>query len=60
MSQVHYIPVNKQPYYEGIALENSKNYYKECLSLPIYVDLTMKEQDTVINSLSKINDQCKN
>ena len=55
-TQVHYIPVNKQPYYKGTALENSENYYKECLSLPIYVDLTMKEQDTVINNLGEIND----
>jgi len=55
-TQVHYIPVNKQPYYEGIALENNGNYYKECLSLPIYVDLTTKEQDTIINNLGEIND----
>jgi UDP-4-amino-4,6-dideoxy-N-acetyl-beta-L-altrosamine transaminase len=56
MSQVHYIPVNKQPYYGGRTLENSENYYKECLSLPIYVDLTIKEQNKVIISLEKIND----
>ena len=56
MSQVHYIPVNKQPYYGEITLENSENYYKECLSLPIYVNLTIKEQNKVINSLDEIDD----
>lgn len=55
-TQVHYIPVSKQPYYKRRALENSENYYKGCLSLPIYVDLTMKEQDTIINNLGEIND----
>jgi UDP-4-amino-4,6-dideoxy-N-acetyl-beta-L-altrosamine transaminase len=56
MSQVHYIPVNKQPYYGERILKNSESYYKKCLSLPIYVDLTHEEQDKVINSLGEINE----
>ena len=53
-SQVHYIPVNKQPYYGNTFLKNSDSYYNDCLSLPIYVDLTSEEQDKVINSLVEI------
>lgn len=53
-SQVHYIPVNKQPYYGNRSLKNSDSYYNKCLSLPIYVDLTREEQDKVINSLGEI------
>ena len=56
MSQVHYIPVNKQPYYGCKSLENSENYYQECLSLPIYVDLTIEDQGKVIKILGKINE----
>jgi UDP-4-amino-4,6-dideoxy-N-acetyl-beta-L-altrosamine transaminase len=51
MAQVHYIPVNMQPFYNMKKLNNSYNFYKNCLSLPIYVDLTNDEQHKVINLL---------
>jgi len=51
MTQVHYIPVAKQPFYKSKELENSNHFYQHCLSIPIYVDLTNKEQLKVINSL---------
>lgn len=50
-SQVHYIPVNIQPFHKKSKLKNSHNYYKNCLSLPIYVDLDVIEQDKIISLL---------
>jgi len=53
ISQVHYIPVTMQPFYQRLGF-TSKNYpecnayYDEALSLPLYVDLTYEQQDTII------------
>jgi len=57
--QLHYIPINKQPYYKSLGYGNEYTpnmdiYYKECFSLPIYQKLTDKEQDYVIESLFKV------
>jgi UDP-4-amino-4,6-dideoxy-N-acetyl-beta-L-altrosamine transaminase len=54
---LHYIPVYKQPYYEAMGFsENefpeSKSYYSEAISLPIYPGLTSSQQDKVIEVLS--------
>jgi len=51
LTQVHYIPVNSQPFYAYPNLQNSADFYQHCLSLPIYVDLNPKDQEKVINSL---------
>ena len=50
-TQVHYIPVNLQPFYNRDNLKNSNNVYQNCLSLPIYADLTKREQIKVIECL---------
>lgn len=49
-TQVHYIPVNSQPFYNRKILNNSEYFYQNCLSLPIYVDLTNDECERVVNS----------
>ncbi len=49
-SQVHYIPVTQHPFYRQSHLKNSDKFYKECLSLPIYVDLDEEQQNKVISS----------
>ena len=47
--QVHYIPVNSQPYYKkkfGLLRKNFNNsflFYKREISLPIYYDLSIKQ-----------------
>jgi dTDP-4-amino-4,6-dideoxygalactose transaminase len=51
MAQVHYIPVSQQPFYGVKTLKNNENFYKYCLSLPIYVGLTDDEQMQVIKQL---------
>jgi UDP-4-amino-4,6-dideoxy-N-acetyl-beta-L-altrosamine transaminase len=51
MTQVHYIPVNQQPFFNFEKIKNANEFYQHCLSLPIYADLTNQEQLKVINSL---------
>ena len=56
-AQVHYIPVQRMPYYEDLGhyaavdLHHADDYYAECLSLPLYPTLTDDEQDYVLASL---------
>jgi len=55
-AQIHYIPCHLMPYYKQFGWEegdmpNAENYYKNCLSLPIYPTLTGKEQQFVINKI---------
>jgi UDP-4-amino-4,6-dideoxy-N-acetyl-beta-L-altrosamine transaminase len=57
--QLHYIPINKQPYYKSLdyGLEDTPNmdkYYKECYSLPCYPSLKNKEQSYIIETLLEI------
>ncbi|SHE67675.1 UDP-4-amino-4,6-dideoxy-N-acetyl-beta-L-altrosamine transaminase [Flavisolibacter ginsengisoli] len=56
-TQVHYIPVHLQPYYQSLGFKkgdfpNAEAYYEECLSLPIYPTLTEEEQQYVIDILN--------
>jgi len=57
--QLHYIPINKQPYYKSLGYgdENTPvmdNYYNECFSLPMFPKLTDSEQDYVIESFFEV------
>jgi UDP-4-amino-4,6-dideoxy-N-acetyl-beta-L-altrosamine transaminase len=57
--QLHYIPINKQPYYKSLGYgdENTPvmdKYYEECFSLPMFPKLTDREQSYVIESLFKV------
>lgn len=56
---VHYIPVYKHPYYQengygDVYCENAEALYKHIISLPLYSDLTNKQQDYVIETVRKI------
>jgi len=55
-TQVHYIPTHLMPYYRNFGwkdgdMPNAENYYKFCLSLPIYPTLTEEEQCYVIEKI---------
>ncbi|MBT4880680.1 MAG: UDP-4-amino-4,6-dideoxy-N-acetyl-beta-L-altrosamine transaminase [Alphaproteobacteria bacterium] len=54
-TQVHYIPVYKQPYYRelygDIHLEGAEAFYSQCLSIPLYVGLSSENTDYVIESI---------
>jgi UDP-4-amino-4,6-dideoxy-N-acetyl-beta-L-altrosamine transaminase len=57
--QLHYIPINKQPYYRSLGYSNEytpvmDSYYEKCFSLPMYPKMTDSEQDYVIRSLFEI------
>jgi UDP-4-amino-4,6-dideoxy-N-acetyl-beta-L-altrosamine transaminase len=57
--QLHYIPINKQPYYQSLGYgnedtQNMDRYYKQCFSLPIYPTFTNQQQEYVINNLFEI------
>lgn len=59
ITQVHYIPVTMQPFYQrmgcvGADYPQANTYYAEALSLPLYVDLTDEQQDSVITLLQEV------
>jgi dTDP-4-amino-4,6-dideoxygalactose transaminase len=55
-AQIHYIPCHLMPYYRQFGwkegdMPNAENYYKHCISLPMYPTLTDEEQQFVIDTL---------
>lgn len=55
-AQIHYIPCHLMPYYREQGWEEgdrpkSEQYYKYCISLPMYPTLSEKEQDFVIQMI---------
>jgi dTDP-4-amino-4,6-dideoxygalactose transaminase len=57
--QLHYMPINKQPYYKslGYGTEHTPimdRYYSECFSLPMFPRLSDQEQHYVIESLFEV------
>lgn len=56
---LHYIPVHTQPYYQQLGFKiddfsEAEKYYQEAISLPLYPQLTEKEQEFVIEQVSKV------
>ena len=54
---LHYIPVHTQPYYKAMGFNGgdfpaSENYYKEAISLPMYPDLSLADQEKVVKVLT--------
>ena len=61
-AQIHYFPCHLMPYYKNKGWKEgdfifSEQYYKSCLSIPLYSSLTIEEQNRVIE---KINVYCEN
>lgn len=60
-TQVHYIPLYKQPYYKKlygeIKLEGAEDYYSKCLSLPLYLGLRANQIDQIVNQIDQIVNQ---
>jgi len=55
-AQIHYVPVHTMPYYKSLnpnqaSLPLAEEYYKRCISLPMYPTLTAEEQAFVINKV---------
>lgn len=58
-TQVHYLPIFLQRYYKKFNFKasdypNSISYYNNCLTLPLYYDLSFKEQKYLIDQLYNI------
>jgi UDP-4-amino-4,6-dideoxy-N-acetyl-beta-L-altrosamine transaminase len=56
-AQIHYIPCHLMPYYQGLGWKvgdfpHAENYYKNCISLPMFPTLTNEEQEYVIDSIN--------
>ena len=55
-SQVHYIPIYRQPYYQKLNFQKkhypeTEKYYSEILSIPLYPSLTNNEIKKVVSNL---------
>lgn len=60
-TQVHYIPIPLQPYYQSLGYEldeipEALSYYEEALTLPLFPDLKHSEQKKVVSELSRFLD----
>lgn len=60
-AQIHYIPCHLMPYYKEQGWKegdrpDSENYYKQCISLPMYPTLNDEDQEFVIKT---INEYCR-
>lgn len=59
ITQVHYIPITKHPFYktklnQKKIFKNTEEYYNKALSIPIYYTLKSKEQNYVIKIVKKL------
>ncbi len=56
-SQVHYIPLHRQPYYRrrygDVALPGAEAYYSRCLSLPLFVGLSAADIERIAGVLAQ-------
>lgn len=55
---LHYIPVHRQPYYEGLGFQagycpEGERYYAEAISLPMFPGLTAEQQNRVVRALAE-------
>lgn len=56
---VHYIPIHLHPYYQKLGFTrgqfpNAESYYAKALTIPLYVELSDKQQDEVVTALKSI------
>jgi dTDP-4-amino-4,6-dideoxygalactose transaminase len=54
-TQVHYIPVHKQPYYQNVNtphLPGAQSYYNSCLSLPLFAGMEDSDVERVCDALA--------
>lgn len=56
---LHYIPIYHHPYYKKLGFNvgycaEAENYYSEAISLPLYPNLTVTEQDKVVAAVREV------
>ena len=57
-AQIHYIPCHLMPYYRQLGWKEgdkpySEEYYKKCISLPMYPTLSDEEQEFIISKIEE-------
>ena len=65
MTQVHYIPVYRHPYYQRMRrvseLPGAEEFYSGCLEgIPLFPEMKKTEQQKVINALKKLVEELRN
>lgn len=55
---IHYIPVYRHPYFSSLGFEEgycpeAENYFKNCISIPIFPTMTLDQQTKVISALKE-------
>jgi UDP-4-amino-4,6-dideoxy-N-acetyl-beta-L-altrosamine transaminase len=60
-AQIHYFPTHLMPYYRKLGwaqgdLPFAENFYRKCISLPLYPTYIEEEQSSVINLILKLID----
>lgn len=58
VTQVHYLPVPMHPFYQRMGYDPSDypsatSYYREALTLPLFFDLSLEQQNFVIDTVKK-------
>ncbi len=57
-TQVHYLPVNRQPYYQNlygvVDLPGADTYYSSTLSLPLYPSMVDEDVKHVVDALAEV------
>lgn len=57
-TQVHYIPVHTQPYYQGVVgnqqLPGAMAYYRATLSLPLFPSMTTDDVERVVKGIEEV------
>jgi len=56
---IHYIPIHMQPYYQALGFKvgefpEAEKYYEQAISIPLFHQMTHKQQDTVIQALKDV------
>jgi UDP-4-amino-4,6-dideoxy-N-acetyl-beta-L-altrosamine transaminase len=58
-TQVHYIPVNKLPYYARDNFDECpemSEYYEKCLSIPLHPSISSDEQEWIIKTIKDLHE----
>jgi dTDP-4-amino-4,6-dideoxygalactose transaminase len=55
---VHYIPIYHHPFYRKMGFkvgycENAENYYKTCITLPLYPDLSDQQYNYITDAINE-------
>ena len=57
-SQVLYMPLYRQPYYERLygaqRMAGAEKYYARCLCLPLFTDMTSDDIDRIVDTLASV------